>query len=600
MKRINLLATTAAFMAATVLTLTAAPAAEPSVRLYDTVKPWQKQAPDTQGWEQVPEDNVAHAFKGDAAFMNDRIALVLRRGAPSAELYSFELGGTKLRATLRPAGFGEARLESFTVLENNAGAGSAEVMFDVGGKKYKATYEIKAGQPFVQSEAPETTTGLRVEAPCRFTVLPDFFADDIVVDAAELAPVLAELPSDNLILRLMPDEQAIVVTVVEKSEKDVSVWLDGVGAQRMLTASEMAYGKKGKIWVAVLTAPAIWHEVDIQRAQAGKVLPLGWTAPFAAVWRVDWRRQEGLTDSWQMLTERANGSYIKPGLFEADYGKVPKSRRRWTTVLNTFQYPAWLDKERHGYLEPLKDEPLVFEGPAVIYPLSRTAATGLNDLTPVDMIRNTLGLGPCEYVLDVEGQHYDWVGMATCGVRDTLTPIYAAHRQGLEQKKIEDTLDALIVFVKHIRARIQAYVDFGHEMRDYLETQKKAHPELTSRLTELQKLAAVIDEKFAQRKEKIQTPAHVESMVKDFRRDVLHCETEDAPAKCKEYTAAWVVIGGNQDNLAGECRWATKMLSQRAALMMAMDPRMAEVAHEIRAQSQKVLRNGAGHEGPTH
>ena len=42
-----------------------------------------------------------------------------------------------------------------------------------------------------------------MEAPCRFAVMPDFFADDIVVDATELPVAQADLPSDNFLLHLL-------------------------------------------------------------------------------------------------------------------------------------------------------------------------------------------------------------------------------------------------------------------------------------------------------------------------------------------------------------------------------------------------------------
>jgi hypothetical protein len=582
----------------------------------------EQQAPNTQTYDLVPEDMLGHKFKGGACFMNDRIALVIRLGAPGTELYSLESTGAKLRAVLSPGGFDSAQITSFNVSENSAATGAAEVFFSSNTSRMsirRITYEIKTGQPLVQTEAPETTTvshsgrgptwlqttwlqtnSLRVEAPCRFTVLPDFFADDIVVDAAELPPAQTELPTDNLILRLMPDQQAIVMTVAQNSEEDVRVWLKGEGAQRTLSRSELSYGKQGKIWVAVLSAPSIWHMEEIRKEQAGQVLPLDWKAPFPAVWRADWRRREGLTDSWQLLTEQPDGTFIKSAVFGQGDDAIPSDRTRWTTVLSWFYYPAWLDKEGRGYLQPFKDKPLTFEGPTVIYPLNRTRATGLNDLTPVDLIRNTLGVGPCEYVLDVEGQRSHWLGMATCGVRDTLDPIYAAHRQGQEKETIEKTLVDLVTFVKLIRGRIETYVAFGRQTSAYLEAQKQAHPELTDRLAELQRLAAVMEEKYAERKDKIQTPERVIAMVEDFRKNVLDCETDDAPAQCHKFTEAWVVIGDNQDELAGECRWATKMLRQRAGLMMAADPKMAEVAREVRLRSQKVLRSPAGHEGAAH
>jgi hypothetical protein len=61
-----------------------------------------------------------------------------------------------------------------------------------------------------------------------------------------------------------------------------------------------------------------------------------------------------------------------------------------------------------------------------------------------------------------------------------------------------------------------------------------------------------------------------------------------------------VGIGGSQDELVGECRWAVKMIRQRASLMLALEPRLAEVAKEIRRRSQIVLRNPANHEAARH
>ena len=52
--------------------------------------------------------------------------------------------------------------------------------------------------------------------------------------------------------------------------------------------------------------------------------------------------------------------------------------------------------------------------------------------------------------------------------------------------------------------------------------------------------------------------------------------------------------------LAGECRWVVKALRQRAGILMALDPRAAPIAAEIRARTQEVLRNPAGHEGARH
>jgi hypothetical protein len=190
--------------------------------------------------------------------------------------------------------------------------------------------------------------------------------------------------------------------------------------------------------------------------------------------------------------------------------------------------------------------------------------------------------------------------MATCAARDTLNPIYEKGQQKQRRAEVERTLNAVIVFIRHIRGRIESYVDFGHEMNRYLEEQKAAHPELAQGLTELEALTQAIDQRVAARHEEIKTPEYAAKLADEFRATLLDYEGPDALAKCKVFTEAWVDMGGNQDELVGECRWAVRVLRQRAALAVAADARLAEVAKEIRRRSQEVLRNPAGHEGAAH
>jgi hypothetical protein len=104
----------------------------------------------------------------------------------------------------------------------------------------------------------------------------------------------------------------------------------------------------------------------------------------------------------------------------------------------------------------------------------------------------------------------------------------------------------------------------------------------------------------AARVTKIKTPEHVARMNEDFRKRVLDYEGPDALKRCQAYTQALVEIGHNQDELSGECRWVVKTLRQRAGILMALDPRVALIASEIRARTQEALRNPADHEGARH
>ncbi|MGA2254276.1 MAG: carbohydrate binding domain-containing protein [Thermoguttaceae bacterium] len=553
-----------------------------------------------KGWVQVPEDATDHHFRGDAVLVNDRLALVLRRGAPGAELHGLGTAGPVLRAVLAPTNDEPAaKLQAVAVVANDPSQAAVDATFQSpGGRKFTIRYDLAMGQTFIKTEPREGARGLSVGAPCRFLVLPDFFADDIVIDAAEIPMASAEVPSENFLLHLLPDRQAVVMAVASNRGEDAAIDLSGQERGRLVRSSRMVYGKGGKIWVAILQAPEVWHQRDVTKEDAGKVLALDWTAPFSAQWRVDWRFRGRLTASWEMAAQMKSGEFLKYGWFGSP-GTLPADRQRWTTVLGSFLYPCWLDQARRGHLQSLT-KPDRFEGPAVIYPIQRTKDTPLREFTVVDIVRATLGVGPCEYILDVEGQGATMKGRATCATRDALGAIYSAKQQKGRRADIERILEEVVIFVKHIRGRIEQYVDFGHETLAYLEQQKKAHPELSGVLADLEASARAIDAAFARHKAAIKTPQYVVDLTETFRETLLDYEGEDALKKCTAITHAIVDVGGNQDELVGECRNAVKILRQRAALALATDPRAAEVAREIRDRTQKALRNATSYEAPRH
>ena len=552
------------------------------------------------GWTRLPADDTARSFRGDAVITNGPLAVVLRRNAPGAEVYANGSGGFVERTVLCPtSGDVQGKLASVSIAENAPTAVTVEATFKTpDGRALAVRYGLEIGQLFVKTEAVNGASTLCVEAPCRFVILPDFFADDIVIDAEELPVQEAELPSEHFLLHLLPDRQAIVMGIWKSNEAEVRATVAPGHGSREIRSSRIAFGRDGTIWVAVLEGPGVWFVEEIGRDDAGKVTRLDWRPPFAAQWRVDWTRTGGLVDSWEMITERSDGRFDKHGWFGYP-NTIQADRRRWTTVLGWFYYPCWLDRQGRAYLQPLAKR-VRFDGPAIIYPINRVKRTPLDAFTVVDIMRATLGVGPCEYILDVEGQPTTMKGRATCATRDLLNPIYESKRQKQEKAAIEEARVQVQVFVRHIRSRIDRYVDFGHEILEYLDQQDKAHPELADFLTEMTDLTRMIDEQFDARAEKIKTPQYVEDLAEKFRATLLDYEGEDALAKCKEITSAIVVVGGNQDELVGECRMAVKILRQRAGLAMAADPRVTEIAQEIRRRTQEALRNPASYEAPRH
>jgi hypothetical protein len=501
---------------------------------------------------------------------NGRVTLTFRPGAPVDLQGRATLGGPLASAVAVEKGVVHAKFED-----------GAELSF-----------KLKRGDPAVEVAPLANAKALRVGCPGRFAVLPDFFSDDIVIDARKIPLETIEVPSENFLLHPTSGGDALVMCVFENKAQEVRLTLNG----GLVTGSEIAFGTS-RIWVAPLEAKGIWHAAEV--VAPGRVMELDWTMPYRAAWRVDFTRSNDLTDSWDLLLKR-DDHYVKPAWLGGGEERIKADRKRWTTVLKTFLYPAWSDEKGRASLQPLKHEAIVLRGPALIYPFNRVAETPPDVFTVVDVARGALGQGPCEYILNQEGHKSENKGWATCHTRDVLNGIY---EKGQQRDRRADVLTALAnvsFFVRHIRARITRYRDFMRDVRGGLAEKAQVRPELKKGIEELDALCGELEARYAAREEKIKTPEHVDAMIEEFKKTLLDDEGPDAAEKVKAFSLALVVIGDNQDELAGECRWVVRSLRQKAALLMATRPGMSAIAAELRAKTQEILKNPAGHEGARH
>jgi len=541
------------------------------------------------GWTSLAEP--APAFKGDAVITNGRLTVVVRKQAPSVEVYA----GPALRSRLTLNAGGA--LDRVALVETSKTGVCLEATY--GGATAK--FRLKRGEIFVETEPGGGAERLQVASPGRYVVLPDFFADDMLVDATKIPPASIELPSENFLLQPTADGDSLTMVVFENREQEVRVRLSGDGEKRVFAASEIRFGKGRKIWTSLLEGKGIWHAFDVPASSAGKISPLGWKMPYSAQWRADFTRADGLTDSWEMLLQaKKDGEYTKPSWLGNDDRTLGLDRKRWIEILGEFQYPLWSDHEGNGFVQPMAHKYCTMAGAAFLYPINRVKATPADQFTALDVMRSTLGVGPCEYILDVEGQKENKKGNYTCHVRDHLTEIYGKGLQKSKGAEIEALLGDAVEFVKHIRGRIETYIAFGKEMRAFLAEKKKTNPECAEFIREMDGIAAQIEERLADRRDRIRAIPDVLALNDDFRKNVRDYEGADLKDRLKKYTDELTRIGGNQDKLVMECRWIVKALRQKAGLLMALDPKVAPVAEELRLKTQAVLRSPTAHEKARH
>ncbi len=565
-----------------------------------------------KGWTAL-EGAEAAPFHGDAVIACGRLVLVVRRQGTGPEIYAVDgNGAAHLRTRLVPLtanGEPAARLEKVALAELSETAASLAALFKTAkGMSLAMRLQLGRGTPFVEAELTEAPGRLRVEAASRFAILPDFFADDIMLDARKVPPDVIAVPSENLILLPTAEGRSIVLCVFQDTDQDARLALAGTGDKRVITGSDVSCEKNSKLWVAILEASGhIWHAHEVNAEDDGQEILLDWRMPFPAGWRANFTLGNGLASSWDvLLPAKGSSGYVKPGWVGNEDIKLDASRKRWVSMFGSFLYPCWIDHEGRGAIQPIA-KPVrskfqtywpAFRGPVVIYPFFRVKSTPLDAYTVIDVLGNTLGKGPCEYILDIEHQGMEKKGKPTCGTRSGLNQIYREGKQKASRDRIEYLLNEVIVFTGHIRDRIEHYVAFGRKMRTYLEGQKKEHPELAVPIGKLAEILDELDARYKARLKQMNAPDRVKEMVAEFRAKLLDYEGPDAAKKVHDFGEALVAIGESQDEFVAECRWAVKVLRQQAGLAVAMDPRLAEIAAEIRARTQEAMRNPAKYEAP--
>ena len=572
------------------------------------------------GWVKVEKDPAPGQFKGDAVFLNGRIAVVLRKSAASAEIYSHSAKGWRRHVSIAPAK--AARLRAAKVLANGPDAVSVEGVFEgKSGESLGLRYGLTRGQIFVETRPIERTNRVRIEAASRFGVIPDFFADDIVIDAALLPLDQAEIPTENMFLQMLARTEAVVMAVWDKEQRDISVSLSGRDSGRLLTAMEVPCAAGGKVCVAVMDYPGACcasvvdelpdPEVPIWAHALMDVRALGWTMPYPAQWRVDFvPKKGGMARSSEMVAPypvKGPGSamksprdvewrFIKPKYRWLSDGENAEDRARRFQAAQAFrktdgeELPAsagtcWVDEKDRGFIRPKKEEYAV-----VAYPLDRGRGTPLTAFTVTDLVRTTLGVGPCEYILDVKGQRLATPGVYTCAGTALLKKIMENYDEAKHKAEIDKVFNDMLIFVRHYRRRVEEYIAFRKEMLGYLQQQKAAHPELETFLADMERITSGLPSRIEK-----DVPDRVARLADEFRATLG--SRDDAAQKARERINADIRgAGGYQDGIVNGCHKTLKMLRYMAGVEATCNPKAVGLAQEIRLRARKILRNPVAHE----
>jgi hypothetical protein len=374
-------------------------------------------------------------------------------------------------------------------------------------------------------------------------------------------------------MELLDEGNSIITAIWDKSKRDVIVTLGGEQKARAITSVEVFYGEGGSIWLAALERKGIWAQSEITAENVKKETVLKWSVPFRAKWKGNFMRADRTMDSWEFRYNLSDAA----------------SRRHWGSY-TVYYWPCWFVEKpaTKAMIQPPTPLPNGnYAGPFVVYPIERTPETPLDQLTVTDLMRNSLGVGPCEYVMDMAGQTVTNKGIATCGLAEAAPRIFAFGRQKEERMYLRAMLAEVQVFMQTIQDRLNSYVDFRTDVLQYLEAQRAARPDLADFVRRLEDQAKRIHDK------KSDAAARVAKMATDFEPGIM----ADAPRSNPLDILSQVKNTGQwQDATLARCRQTVKVLRQMATVEMAVNPKAADIAKELRERTHRALRSPLGHE----
>jgi len=539
-----------------------------------------------KSWQRIVAGAAARPLSGDVVIENHRLAVVLpRRGTGPLVCPKSAFAQPKDASRLvpvAPRGQPATDVRSIDIRNNDEDEVVVEVLSCTSDSaEVRVTYRLARGEAFLECRPLGNAAGMRIEAATRFAVIPDFFGADMVFDPRAYGPSNLTIPPENFVLGLLEGGNTIVMSVWPAADQEAKLTLAGAEEARRIAAMEIGFRGKS-VYVAVLHAPGIWHEHRLQEPKADRDIALPWNRPFAAKWRANFCCQRR-NDSWDFQDRRTNA---------------------WMYLYQEIIWPCWFDGDRG--LVRLSRRFLGVKGPmefVLVYPADRKKDTPLTVLTPVDIVRNTLGVGPCEYVLDREGLQGRSANTGRKnfgrGVCDTTTPIEYLFIEGLETREtalVGHLLDDIQADIASIHARVLEFRRFAKDLNELAQSLSRDSASADQLLDVARKVAGEMESLYQAKLPIIKDPIRAEQAGRRIRQLASRPDPENL-GECKTLTRELRDIAGTQHHMVGDYRVMVKRLRQEAGILGAEDPSTAKVAEAIRKLSGQVLRKKYSVEG---
>ncbi len=577
--------------------VTAAGPGAAATRIWDTMSP----VPNVEvlgsrsGWKTVPTEaekwrgpeyynpenySLRYSFKGDAAVENEQLIAVFSSRQGKAVIYS-KVDRTVKKVEIVPLELEAkaAKIDRVEVLQNSGDEAVLDVVFSGEKEGEKLAIVFSFGTDSIIAIDPsERTGGISLLSPIRYGVLPDFLSDDLIYDLQEY-PSLEKLhiPTGNVFAGLLKGENDMLTVTWPAGKQRVRLIPNDKKRQpRMVESIEIETDGKS-VFLAVLSAPGIWHEEELKPSYLEKDISIGWKRPFPAKW-ITQLLEDGVKTTFTFREYR-------PDNF-------------WRGGVGFYPYPVWFEDGTTFYRLGKKIPP---KGKSLIYCLERKG-TPASVTTPVDIMKATLGGELCRDMLDAEGRRLRShvrkdavIGAATCEVTDGMQPVFEGGEEVAGREYIHGGVEDMVYFIARQRQRVEEYQDFAGSMVKYLDRTKDASPELKSFIEKMRAITLEITQHYDRQKENMKTLAYVDGLARETKALTLKKDPGNL-ARFNDLKMKWRGVGGTQDDLVRKFHTITRKLLQQAGYECVGRPEAIDVADEIRRLCKRCMRNPDGYE----
>lgn len=514
-----------------------------------------------------------YTFQGDAVVENSYFTAVVwsskGKVVVSSKNSRFEIG--------RAIGTGSR----CTVLRNTGDDVALEVSLPTADEARSATAVLAFDKtPIIEIKPAENTKGIGLLSPMEYGVVPGFVGDDLVLSPGQYpSDNTLSVPCENVFLGLLQGENSALVMTWPKGKQQMRLGLNKQGQEGRLIESIDFDNDGQSLYLALLDAPGIWHRETLGTPYLEKDVASKWKKPFPAKW---------VTQLWE-------GDVRTTYTFrEAPAGTI------WRGVAGMYSYPIWFNGDRAWYHLSKKVLP---KGESIVYFLEGQN-TPASVLTPVDIMKATLGRQACDSILDLAGQklrtHHrrgaEGIRRAcTCGCTEAIEAVFKTGQEIEKREYIEEAVGDMVYFVTQHMERLSEYRAFAADMTKLLHATATAQPELKTYLDSLVQIVQQIPDQYEVQKENIKSLEYTEELSRKTLALLRKKDPKNLPT-CLDLGKDWRSMGGAQDGLLAEYHIIVRRLFQEAGYGCVNQPKAVDVAREIRNRCRQCLRQPDGYE----